>query len=365
MKKAIVFGAAGIGIKAKYLLEKSGIQVMAFLDNDSLKWGDELEGIPILNPSKINVEEYDFFAIGLYKSAEVIKQQYLKMGVSEDKIVVPVTPDYIFYNDKYVNSVQSFTKYLILIWGGIDSCSIDVKKHLPDCNWKRLNFGNHFWGFQYFIDDCLRTSQRYKHENFWDIYSITTYASLCIDICEVNCDFLMEQTINELSTKQQKYFFCSNDYSLFQTVYNKNTLDFWKNRLPRSFETELEDSLSELKYKLKEYNIPMEDICIVSGAVMQTYGIRSPQKFDDVDIIMTNRFRKMYGSGLVIVSEHIEMHPENEFEISDDEIIMNPENHYWFRGIKFMNLELLYQQKRNSNCIDEVKLLDYYFSIND
>lgn len=101
------------------------------------------------------------------------------------------------------------------------------------------------------------------------------------------------------------------------------------------------DKLEDLKRVLEENNIPFQNVCVCSGAVLQAYGLRKSKKFDDIDVIMTSDYRELYGKGLVIISETAEMHKQDEYDIPDDEIIGNPDNHFWFQGLKFMNIEFL------------------------
>ncbi len=99
--------------------------------------------------------------------------------------------------------------------------------------------------------------------------------------------------------------------------------------------------LDDLKKTLKSNNIPREKVCIVSGAVLQAYGLRKSKKFDDIDVIMTNDLRQIYGTGLVILSSTAEMHPQNKYRITDDEIIQNEKYHFIFEGLKFACPEVM------------------------
>lgn len=127
------------------------------------------------------------------------------------------------------------------------------------------------------------------------------------------------------------------------------------------------DKLGCLKKTLVEYRIPREKVCVVSGGVLQAYGLRKSQRFDDIDIIATSDLREVYGKGLVIVSDYVEMHIQNEEEISDDKIILNKENHFIFNDLKFMNIELLYQgrkrknKKNNQKICAEISLMEKFF----
>ena len=157
---------------------------------------------------------------------------------------------------------------------------------------------------------------------------------------------------------------------LYEVVQNKNTELFWKNRLPRALASDFIMRLEKLKEKLIRYNIPVKETCIVSGAVLEAYGLRETKKNDDLDIIMTDKYRDLYGKGLVIISDEIEMHPQNELlgmdmegknELTDEEIVRNEKNYFWLRGIKFLTLELLYRQRKTMHDSKELTRMNYYY----
>ena len=106
------------------------------------------------------------------------------------------------------------------------------------------------------------------------------------------------------------------------------------------------NALEHLKKVLLDNHIPRSKVCVISGAVFQAYGLRRSSRFDDIDIIMTSDLRDIYGQGLVILSELVEMHPSNEYPISDDEIINNPDYHFIFNDLKFVNLNI---EKKKQN----------------
>lgn len=96
-----------------------------------------------------------------------------------------------------------------------------------------------------------------------------------------------------------------------------------------------QNKLENLKQVLKENRIPREKVCVVGGAVQQAYGLRRSKKFDDIDIIMTDDLRQIYGKELVILSATAEMHPQNQYRIADDEIIGDMQYHFVFSDLKF------------------------------
>jgi len=129
---------------------------------------------------------------------------------------------------------------------------------------------------------------------------------------------------------------------------SENTRFFLENRRELA-DHDFLHRLEDLKKTLNHNNIPRAEVCVVSGAVLQAYGLRPSKLFDDVDVIMTSRFRKLYGAGLVIVSATAEMHPQNEYDVTDDEIIGDPRRHFIYAGLKFMAPEILYRRFKAQN----------------
>lgn len=257
--KVVIFGCGDVGKKVKEKLEKEGMNIVAFTDNNEVKWDTFFCGIKVISPKILINIEFDYVAIGVYKAVETIKTQLLEYGILEDRILLPIKPN----NRIFVNPKSYTNEELVL---------------LPEKEY----------------------------------FSIATkeYQKLHINILD-------------------KVF-----------LYK----------------------LEKLKEILFDNNIPRKNVCIVSGAVLQVYGLRESKKFDDIDIIMTSDLRELYGKDLVIVSEYVEMHPQNEYRISDDDIILDISNHFVFSDLKFMSLKLLYENKKNKiNSLDEVKIIEKYW----
>lgn len=87
MLKAILFGAAAGG-KRIYEEVKQKYEVIAFVDNDSFKWGTKIEDINIYEPNEyLKKCKFDCLIITSAPGLETIKQQCLGLGISEDKII--------------------------------------------------------------------------------------------------------------------------------------------------------------------------------------------------------------------------------------------------------------------------------------
>lgn len=102
--KVIVFGCGKVGFKVKEKLEAGGLEVIAFSDNDSAKWGTEMAGKPVIAPDSLHNMKYNYIAIGIYKAADAVKKQLIKMGIKDNQILIPLRPQCIFYNDQNIET---------------------------------------------------------------------------------------------------------------------------------------------------------------------------------------------------------------------------------------------------------------------
>lgn len=252
MKRIIIFGCGGVGIKAMHKLMVEGNEIIAFTDNTCDNWGSYCESKKIISPTEIFEQDFDYIAIGVFKAVEIIKKQLLEMGIREEQIIVPIEPDRIFP-----------------IIGDLPK---DKSGKLPACEYLSRN--------------------------------TIEYQNLGVHIEDE---------------------------------------EFLKN-------------LDNLKRALLKNNIPREKVCIVSGAVLQVLGLRKTKKYDDIDIIMTSDLRSIYGTGLVIVSDVVEMHKKDMYSISDDDIIKNMDYHFAFNDLKFMHPQILLEYVRSKNQ-EEYELL--------
>lgn len=110
--------------------------------------------------------------------------------------------------------------------------------------------------------------------------------------------------------------------------------------------------LEELKNEITKYDIIKEEICIVGSAVLAALNIRSNK---DLDIIILHAKRDLIKNTEknFSISTNVECVSKNWMrktnkQVSDDEIILNPENHFYKNGFKFCKLELLKARKKFS-----------------
>ncbi len=103
-----------------------------------------------------------------------------------------------------------------------------------------------------------------------------------------------------------------------------------------------------------------DDICIIGSGVMTALGIQNDSA--DLDFIIDYKYRDKFGLNAVYLNDDYDIgvcdkvanRPKN---IPDGVLIHNSEYHFWFKGIKFANLEIIKDRKSfNSRPKDIIHL---------
>lgn len=77
----IVFGIGLLGVNSAPLLQKDGLPVRAFCDNDHKKWGTEAEGLPCIAPQELLHWENPFALVSTVKHYLAVHRQLEEMGI--------------------------------------------------------------------------------------------------------------------------------------------------------------------------------------------------------------------------------------------------------------------------------------------
>lgn len=129
---------------------------------------------------------------------------------------------------------------------------------------------------------------------------------------------------------------------LAETYFNENSLHMLNNR-PFAFEDVQFDSLIEELYtKIHTHNIPIENICGAGSTPLNVYGVRHSQ---DLDFLCSSTTK--FDIQTDTLSNHdsqLEFYP-----YSKTEIITNPKYHFYYHGMKFISLDVLYNMKKKRN----------------
>lgn len=107
------------------------------------------------------------------------------------------------------------------------------------------------------------------------------------------------------------------------------------------------------------------DICVIGSGVMNALGI---QKSSDIDFIIDTKYRNKFGWESVHLNEIYDIGISDKLakrmtNLSDNILIGNDEYHFWFKGIKFANLEIIKDRKRHSlraKDIEHLRQIDLF-----
>jgi len=125
---------------------------------------------------------------------------------------------------------------------------------------------------------------------------------------------------------------------LAQTLFNNNSVHFLNNSTEENFPV-YDALIRQYKEALQSSGLNPEYFCIDSSAVMSAYGCRD---CGDLDVFH-------YGDFLPSLKNHPQIESHNN-EIRNhvtkrDDIIFNPENHFYHCGLKFASLDIVQKMK--------------------
>lgn len=86
-KKVYIFGAGKYGMFVHMFLHLHNIEVIAFCDNNSRRWGQKVQTIPVISPNEAVVGESDAFYVAAVKgSVQKITEQLIQLGIEKNRI---------------------------------------------------------------------------------------------------------------------------------------------------------------------------------------------------------------------------------------------------------------------------------------
>jgi hypothetical protein len=129
-------------------------------------------------------------------------------------------------------------------------------------------------------------------------------------------------------------------------LLNNNTLSFM-DKTPSLYINfpNFNKLFEKLKQFCKENNIDTKKICITSSSVLSVYGIRD---CGDMDLFIDKKYIDIFkktpfdNHNKYTIDKHYSKHYSKHFE----DIIYNPDNHFYFQGIKFCNLSIILDYKK-------------------
>lgn len=133
-----------------------------------------------------------------------------------------------------------------------------------------------------------------------------------------------------------------NDYHeetlrLSKCLFNNNSIHFMNTYNGLEYPI-FEELLNKFKKSIETYELDYDNYCITAGSVLAAYGLRECK---DIDYLY-------FGDKKLNVDESIQSHNEygiDKYHLHKDDIIFNPNNHFYHFGIKFSSLDVVKKLK--------------------
>lgn len=134
---------------------------------------------------------------------------------------------------------------------------------------------------------------------------------------------------------------------LANILLSPNNIKHLKMKISCEYELKFIQRIRNLHSFLKSLEIyDSNEICVTGSGVMTAMGI---QKDSDLDFITDHKHRERLGWEVIYLNDDYDIGVSSKQapnHIHDNIIIYNDDYHFWFKGIKFTNLEIIKNRKR-------------------
>jgi hypothetical protein len=218
----------------------------------------------------------------------------------------------------------------------------EITLSLNGCiNLKKINYGKKAWGENY-KNKFAELKKHAKKSRGNGLNPLRVYVFVCDSIEKV------------VETKKEIYEILNignfpvhiNDsreeaIEISQTFFNDNSILLLNKRRYFYNSEKADEFIDEFKNYILQNNYDINDFCIDGSASLAVFGIREIKDFGFLHI--PNQINE--------VMSNISSHESylNNYPKTKTEIILNPENHFYYRGIKFISLDILKQMKQKRN----------------
>lgn len=138
---------------------------------------------------------------------------------------------------------------------------------------------------------------------------------------------------------------------LSNILLSPNNIKYLRMRMDYKTDERLTSLIRKLPDYLKTINIPTQDICVIGTGVLSAIGIQRHHD-SDIDFIIDHKHRNKFGWGAYHLNDDYEIgvsSKQAQGPILDDIIIHNDDYHFWFKGIKFANLDIIKDRKKSNS----------------
>ena len=139
-----------------------------------------------------------------------------------------------------------------------------------------------------------------------------------------------------------------------KTIFNNNSIHYINNTNPVNYKT-FNTCMNEFYKEITIRGLNVDDYCVVGSAPLAAYGLRECK---DLDYLHFDQ--KLIKGTQDLIHSHNE-YGVGRYHLDREDIIYNPENYFYHRGIKFASLNVirkLKEQRNEPKDIIDVKLID-------
>lgn len=141
---------------------------------------------------------------------------------------------------------------------------------------------------------------------------------------------------------------------LARILFNDNSIQHLNKTKPFHF-PKFEGAVSRFKKFLEDNNLDIDEYCIAGSSSLTAFGLREGEDLDYIHLNPT-----------LIKDEKDMIHSHNEYgkdlyQPNYDEIIMNPDFHFYSMGVKFASLDIIKRMKTRRNepkDVNDINLID-------
>lgn len=244
-----------------------------------------------------------------------------------------------------------------------------IKERLTIVGCVDLDFSDNFYAFENFINEIYHTYQGNssikRKIHFLKMYPLVVKVILVSDEKNRKCNLYGEITQLKLEIRDKLTIdipaeaYCTihgtdsvkEFEELKEVCLSHNNFNQLYHRVNTVYRKEFIDMLDELKIECVQKEIPIQDVCVVGGGVLEVMGIRETH---DIDVIIypkhKARIAELDGTKL---SENVEVVASGYFaggdaDLNETAVIDDADLHFIFYGCKFANLELVKKRKESN-----------------
>jgi len=121
-------------------------------------------------------------------------------------------------------------------------------------------------------------------------------------------------------------------------LLNDNGLHFLNNALPNKYRNTI-NKIDRFKEELNKNKASDGDYVLTSSMLMAVYGLK-----DTSNIAYLSKSKKIATGSIAYHERELPYH-----DVEEEDLLKNPDYHFWFRGVKFISLPQLYAMKCKRN----------------